>query len=140
MDFKNKYLLGTLRILLGLLFLMAGIMGYLSSQSLVQGNENSGVPEESQAMTLIYWDTGIIQLAKLVEVLIGLMLIFNILPALASNAMAPLSIGFIVINTAMGNSFGIILSLIILAINLYFGYVYWDKYKAMFEMKKYSFF
>lgn len=136
MNLNNKYLLTTIRILFGLFMIFAGVAGYLSAKSMVNGNPMEGVSEQDIEYTINLMDMGLLQLVKLVELVTGVMFIVNFLPALAAAMIAPLSVGFLVYNISVGSTAGTIISIIIGIINLYFAHVYWDKYKALFEKSK----
>jgi len=133
MDLKNKYMLITLRLVFGAFMIFASIAGFIGAKAMVSGSPMEGVSEKDIQVTITLWDTGILHLVKLVELIAGLMFVFNFLPALAAIFMAPLSIGFVVYNILMGSTSGTIISMIIALINMYFGYVYWDKYKSLFQ-------
>jgi putative oxidoreductase len=126
MDFRNKYLVTTIRILLGLMFLFSGITGFLA------GRDAEGIPEPMIAATQTLWDTGIFQMIKTTEIVAGIMLIVGFLPALALLFLAPVCIGIIVVNSMLSPEYlpaGIIVGLL----TAYLGYVYWEKYKALFN-------
>jgi len=133
MDLRNKYLLITLRLAFGALMIFASIAGFIGAKAMVSGSPMEGVSEQDIQATITLWNTGILHLVKLVELVSGLMFVFNFLPALGAIFMAPLSIGFVVYNILMGSTSGVVISVIIALINIYFGYVYWDKYKALFK-------
>lgn len=132
MNLKNKYLIIILRSLFGLFMIFAAVAGYFGAKSIVSGNPMEGLSQEDIEATKILWKTGILHLVKLVELVGGLMLLFNFFPALAILAFAPLSIGFLVYNAMMSPQ-NIPLTIIIGLINIYFGYIYWDKYKQLFK-------
>lgn len=133
MDYKNKYLLGTVRILLALLLISAAVGGYISSKKMLSGEPVEGVPPEMVEVTKVYWETGIMQLIKVMEIVIGVMLIINFLPALAITFLAPLSVGFGVFNLMNFNMPGVVISLIIGIANLYLAYVHWEKFEGLFK-------
>src|SRR5262245_29277370 len=78
MNFRNRYLVIVIRILLGLIMLASGISG------LLMGNSTQGVPEQMVAFTQVFWATGIFQMVKVTEIVAGFMLVFGIFPALAT--------------------------------------------------------
>ena len=59
MNFRNKYLVITVRTLLGLLLLFSGVSG------LMMGSDLQGVPPEMVAPTKMLMDTGIFHLIKI---------------------------------------------------------------------------
>jgi len=126
MNFKNKYLVITIRILFGLFMIFSGVSGLLA------GVDAKGIPEPMVPIIKSFWDTGIFQMIKITEVVAGFMLVINFLPALAAIFLAPIAIGIIVFNAMISPSYlapGIVVSLL----DIYLGYVYWDKYKALFK-------
>jgi len=128
MDFKNKYLVIAVRILFGLFMVFSGISGLLA------GPNAESIPAPMVEVTQNLWASGIFQMIKVTEILAGLMLVVNFLPALAAIFLAPISIGVIVFNARLAPAFipmGIILALL----TAYLGYVYWDSYKGLFERK-----
>ncbi len=126
MNFRNKYLVLTVRILLGLLMTFSGVMGFIA------GSQMKGTPPEMLATLQPLWSAGIMQLIKATELVAGLMLLFGVLPALAAIFLAPVMVGLLVYGVFVVPSlipFAIVLTLA----NAYFGYVYWEKYKAIFS-------
>lgn len=126
MNFRNKYLVATVRILLGLFMAFSGIAGFLSLKDL------SNIPPDMLQMTQVLIDTGLFQMIKITETIAGLMLVFNFLPALAAIFIAPIAIGIIVFNSFVAPSF-VISGVIVGILTAYLGYAYWDKYKALFK-------
>lgn len=128
MNFRHKYLLITVRTLLGLLFVFSGIGG------LMGGGSMENVPAPMIPVMKVLFETGLFQMIKVTEIVAGIMLVAGFLPALAAIFLAPICIGVIVFNSRMSPQFlpmGIIVSLA----DAYLGYAYWDKYKALFERK-----
>lgn len=132
MDIRNKYALTTVRIIFGAFMIFASIAGYIGAKAIVSGSPMAGLTQVEIDATKIFWNTGILQLAKLMELVVGLMFIFNFLPALAAVFMAPISVGIVIYNAMMAPQ-NLPISIIIALFNIYFGYVYFDKYKALFK-------
>ncbi|MEK6822619.1 MAG: hypothetical protein AABY13_02225 [Nanoarchaeota archaeon] len=126
MNFRNKYLLITLRTIFGLLLIFSGVAGFLVDPS------TQGLPEDMLAITQAFWNTGIFQMIKATEIIAGIMFVIGFLPALAAIFTAPIGIGIVVFNAMIAPS-GIPIGVIFCLINAYFGYAYWDKYKALFQ-------
>ncbi len=126
MKFRHRYLIITVRVLLGLLLLFSGISGF------VMGRTPQGVPESMIPMLHILWDTGIFHMIKVTEIVAGLMLVIGFLPALAAIFVAPLSVGIIIVNAMIAPS-SLPLGIIVALFNIYLGYAYWDKYKTLFR-------
>jgi len=130
MQFRNKYLVSTVRILLGILLLFSGIGGYYSAL-----HHMSGVPQHMIGYMQALWDTGIFQIIKTTEIMAGLMFVLGFLPWLASLVIAPLCVGIIVVNARVSPE-SLPIGILPALFNSYLGYVYWDKYKALFAQKE----
>ena len=125
MNFRNRYLVIAIRILLGLIMLASGISG------LLMGNSTQGVPEQMVAFTQAFWASGIFQMVKVTEIAAGFMLVFGIFPALATLFLAPDVVGIFIVNARLMPSF-LWLGGIVFVLTAYLGYAYWDKYKSIF--------
>lgn len=129
MNLRNRRLVMVLRILFGLFMLFSGVSGFFVMGSM------EGIPEPQLAATQVLLDTGLFQLIKVAEVIIGLMLLINFLPWLAMVVMAPLSLGILVVNARISPAF-LPTAIIVLLFTGYFVYVYWDKYKPLFTRQQ----
>ncbi len=129
MNFRNRTLVVTIRILLGLFILMSGVTG------LMAGPEMHTVPAPMAPTMMQLWDMGIFQLIKITEVVVGIMLVLGFLPALALLFLAPICVGVIVYNTMVAPAY-VTTGVIVTLLTIYLGYAYWDKYKAIFADKK----
>src|ERR1700741_1949304 len=87
MNFRNRYLVIAIRILLGLIMLASGTSG------LLMGNSTQGVPTKMVAFTQVFWASGIFQMVKVTEIVAGFMLLVGIFPALATLFLAPDVVG-----------------------------------------------
>ena len=125
MNLRNRYLVLTIRILLGLIMLASGVSGIL------MGNSTQGVPEQMVTFTQVFWASGIFQMVKVTEIAAGFMLVFGIFPALATLFLAPDVIGIVIVNARLMPSF-LWLGAIVFLLTAYLGYAYWDKYKSVF--------
>src|SRR3954471_22934123 len=125
MNFRNRYLVITIRILLGLVMLASGISG------LLMGNSTKGVPPQMVNFTQVFWASGIFQMVKVTEIVAGFMLTFGILPALATLFLAPDAVGIVIVNARLMPSF-LWIGAIVFAMTAYLGYAYWDKYQRLF--------
>ncbi len=128
MNFRNRYLVIIIRILLGLIMLASGISG------LLMGNSTQGVPEQMAAFTQVFWASGIFQMVKVTEIIAGLMLLFGIFPALATLFLAPDVVGIVIVNARLMPSF-LWIGAIVFVLTAYLGYAYWDKYKSVFTRR-----
>jgi putative oxidoreductase len=126
MNFRNRYLIIAVRILLGLIMLASGISG------LLMGNSTKGVPAQMVTVTQVFWASGIFQMVKVTEIVAGFMLLFSILPALAILFLAPDVVGIVVVNSRLMPSF-LWIGVTVLVLTAYLGYAYWDKYKLIFS-------
>lgn len=128
-NFRNKYLRITIRVLLGLMFLGSGISGWMSGL-----NHMQGVPEAMIPSSQSLWDAGIFQMIKTTEIVAGLMLVTGFLPWLAAIAVTPICVGIFVFNLNLHVPGGYYMSGIIVSLlTLYLGYAYWEKYKPLFR-------
>jgi len=128
MNFRNRKLVIVVRTLFGLLMLVSGVSGLLA------GPSAQGAPPAMAAATQSLWAMGLFQMIKVTEAVSGVMLVLGFLPALAAIFLAPLGIGIVIFNSQLAPSF-VPVGLIVCALDAYLGYVYWDKYKALFERK-----
>jgi uncharacterized membrane protein YphA (DoxX/SURF4 family) len=128
MNFRNKYLLHTIRILFGFIMLASGIMGF------AMGRSTEGVPPEMVPMTNALWDSGIFHMIKVTEIVAGLMLIASFLPALAAIFLAPVSVGVVVVSLMVSPA-TLVVGIVLCLLNAYLGYAYWDRYAALFRRK-----
>jgi putative oxidoreductase len=126
MNFRNRYLVIAIRILLGLIMLASGISG------LLMGNSTKGVPPQMVTFTQVFWASGIFQMVKVTEIVAGFMLLFGILPALATLFLAPDVVGIVVVNARLIPSF-LWIGATVFVLTAYLGYAYWDKYKSIFS-------
>ena len=125
-NFRNRKLVLTVRILLGLMFLGSGIGGLLSASSL------QGVPEQMIPMMHMLVDSGIFYMIKVTELVAGLMLVFGIFPALAAIFVAPICVGIIVFTAFVSpeNMWG---GFVVGPLTMYLGYAYWEQYRPLFK-------
>src|SRR5580692_9620797 len=126
MNFRNRYLVIAVRILLGLTMLMSGISG------LMMGTSTKGVPPQMVNFTQVFWASGIFQMVKVTEIVAGFMLLIGILPALATLFLAPDVVGIVVVNARLIPSF-LWVGAIVFVLTAYLGYAYWDRYKSIFS-------
>ncbi len=126
MNLRNRYLVITLRTLFGLFMLASGIGGLLAAKSAQASSDPMAV------LTQSLWSMGILQMIKITEIVAGAMLLIGFLPALAAIFIAPVAVGIVVFGAVVEPSV-IPIGIVICLLNAYFGYVYWDKYKALFS-------
>ena len=126
MNFRNRYLIIAVRILLGLIMLASGISG------LLMGNSAKGVPAQMVTFTQVFWASGILQMVKVTEIVAGFMLLFSIFQPLATLFLAPDVVGIVVVNSRLMPSF-LWIGVAVFVLTAYLGYAYWDKYKLIFS-------
>jgi putative oxidoreductase len=129
MNFRNRYLVIAIRILLGLTMLASGISG------LLMGNSTQGVPAKMVAFTQVFWASGIFQMVKVTEIVAGFMLLVGIFPALATLFLAPDVVGIVIVNARLMPSF-LWLGAVVFVLTAYLGYAYWDRYKSIFSRNR----
>lgn len=76
-------------------------------------------------------DLGITKLIAAIELVAGLMIITGFLPAFGALLFAPIVVGILALHITKEPS-TILPGIIITLLELYLGYAYWDKYKAIF--------
>src|SRR5580704_4880497 len=125
MNFRNRYLVIAVRVLLGLTMLISGISG------LMMGTSTKGVPPQMVAFTQVFCASGIFHMVKVTEIVAGFMLLVGILPALATLFLAPDVVGIVIVNARLMPSF-LWIGGIVFVLTAYLGYAYWGKYKSIF--------
>lgn len=127
MNLRNKYLSNTIRTLFGLFMFFSGVSGLW----MIFKGSTEGVPPELIDLMGNLQSSGILHMIKITEAVAGAMLVLNFLPALAAIFIAPIAIGIIVFNAMLSPQF-VIMGVIVAVLNAYLGYIYWEKYKALF--------
>lgn len=133
MNFRSKWLVGTIRTLLGLLMIMTGIMGlyfaYVGAYP-----EVSGATDATRLAEAGLAAAGMILVVKVIELVAGLMLLVNFRPAFAAILLAPLSVAIMTYDLALWTHVpsSLVPAGFMFVANVYLGYVYWGKYKAIF--------
>lgn len=130
MNSRNKYVVVTVRTLLGLFLIFSGVTGFMALAS----GTMEGVPEPMQRSQLVLAETGIFHMIKATEIIVGLMLVTGFLPWLATLFFAPLAAGIIVYNSRIAPQF-LPFAIPVILMGAFLGYVYWGKYKRLFERK-----
>jgi putative oxidoreductase len=126
MNFKNKYLLITLRTLFGLALIAIGVMG------LFMDPPTEGMSEAGAAALAGIEALGLVQLIAVVEIIAGLFIVTGFLPAFGALLSAPIIVVMVAFHAVKEPS-TIVPSLVFALLNAYMGYAYWDKYKAIFK-------
>jgi hypothetical protein len=133
MNFRNKWLVGTVRILLGIMLLGIGGSGlyFILSGNMpeVPGKTEAVIAAEAGLMA-----AGVLVFAKVVELIGGVLLLANFRPAFAALLLAPIAVGVLLYDLVLWSHApgAIVFAGVFFVLNAYLGYVYWDKYKAIF--------
>ena len=125
MNFRNKYLVITIRSLFGLALIALGIMGLFLQMP------TEGLTPAMAAAVQGMSDLGIVKLIAAIELVAGFMLITGLLPAFGALLFAPITVGILAVHIVKEPS-TILPGIIIALLNAYLGYAYWEKYKAIF--------
>lgn len=126
MNFRNRKLVTTVRVLLGLFMLMSGVTGFMGAPDMAT------IPAPMQPYTLQLWDMGIFQMIKSTELVIGLMLVAGFFPAIAVVMLVPLCVGVLVFNGTVAPAY-LPTGLLVSALTTYLAYAYWDKYASLLK-------
>lgn len=128
MTWNSKGLVTTARIILGVIMLAFGVNGFWSFlPSFGPGTEAAGAVFAALGGTGYFFPV-----LKVFEILIGLMLIFNKYTPLAIVMLTPISLSIVIFHLALaplGNFFAYLVGLL----NLYFIFVYKNKYAVLME-------
>lgn len=127
MNLRNKYLSTTIRTLFGLFMLFSGASGLW----MIYTGGMEGVPESMVPFFAELKNSGILYMIKVTETVAGLMLVLNLFPALGAIFLAPIAIGIIVVNAMLTPQY-VPMGILVAIFDIYLGYLYWDKYKALF--------
>ena len=106
-------------------------MVFSGVSGLMAGKSMQGIPAPMVPTLSILWNSGIFQMIKVTEVISGLMLVIGFWPALAAIFIAPISVGVIIFNAMLTPAY-LPMGVVLCIFNAYFGYVYFDKYRALF--------
>lgn len=128
-NLRNRKLLTTIRIIFGLFMVFSGVSGFMAAHA-----DMSGIPESMISTMHVFWQTGIFQMIKVTEIVAGLMLVVGFLPALAAIFLAPIAVGVMIFNARI-SPMNLPAGIIVCLFEIYLGYAYWAKYKALFVRK-----
>jgi len=128
MNFRNRKLVITIRIILGLIFIMSGVSG------LMMGAQSPNTPEALQIIGKALWDSNIFHLIKIVEIIAGLMLVTGFVPALALTMLVPICVGVIVFTLTLTPMY-IFPGLVVSILTAYLIWAYWDKFRSVFDRR-----
>ena len=128
MDFRNKYLIITVRSLFGLALTLLGVMG------LFMAPPTEGMTPAMAAALEGMNALGIVKLLAVIELIAGLFIITGFLPAFGTLLFTPITVGILAVHIAKEPS-TIVPGIVFALMNAYLGYAYWNQYKPMFLKK-----
>ena len=129
MNFRTKYLVATVRILLCLIFLGSGISG------LMAGYAMNGVPIAMVGVSQELWHMGIFQMIKTTEIVAGLMLVTGFLAPLGLLFVAPICVGIIVFSLNVAPMY-VATGIVVSVLTAFLGWAYFPtKYAQIFKRK-----
>lgn len=122
---KNKIVYHIIRVLVGLLFAATGLAKFFPSEAKM-------TPAADALMAAFASSGYFIPFLGICEIVVGLMLLFNFWPALASVMLVPLTLNIVVFLIALAPSAqSIIMSIVFAALNAYLICYFKDKYMPM---------
>jgi len=129
---RNKLAYKIIRILLGVGFVLFGALKFFPSSS------SAALPAPAMDFMTAMASTGyFIPFLGLSEVLVGVLLIFNLWVPLSMIILAPIMLNIILFNLFLGPSLmGFIIVGLLLLLQMYVVYYSWDKYKSLFTKVK----
>lgn len=126
-----KYLPTIARILLGLMFFVFGLNGFLNFIP----PPKDGIPEGAMAFSVAMMKTGyLFQLVKGTEVIVGLLLLVNRFVPLALAVLAPVLVNIVGFHLFLAPS-GVVMLIVIIALELYLAWTYRHVYRPMLAMR-----
>ena len=122
-----KYLPTIARVLLGLMFFVFGLNGFLNFIP----PPKSGIPEGAMAFSIAMMKTGyFFQLVKGTEVTVGLLLLLNRFVPLALVLIAPVIVNILAFHAFLAPS-GVPMAVVILGLEIYLAWTYRQVYRPM---------
>lgn len=122
-----KHLPTIARILLGLMFFVFGLNGFLNFIP----PPKDGIPEGAMAFSMAMMKTGyLMQLVKGTEILVGLLLLLNRFVPLALVVLAPVLVNIVAFHVFLAPT-GIPLLVVIVALHLYLAWTYRHVYRPL---------
>ncbi len=124
-----KYFNRGLMILLGLVLVMNAPIGYFTKL------EDLGLPTDCYVLIKALWDTKyLMHLVKIIELITGLMLLFNLFVPLALLLLLPVMVNIVGINIVyLGGGFTMALPM--MAVTLYLIYLKRESFKPLLQLK-----
>ncbi len=134
MNYRAPWVVHTVRTLLAVLLLGMGGSGLYF---VLAGNapQIPGMNETIRAAEAALTVSGIIIAAKVIELLVAVLLLFNYRPAFATLLLAPVTVGIVVYDLMLWTHVpaSLIGAGLLLSANIYLGVVYWPKYAPLFR-------
>ncbi len=124
-----KHLPTIARVLLGLMFFVFGLNGFLNFIP----PPKEGIPEGAMAFSVAMMKTGyLMQLVKGTEVFVGLLLLLNRFVPLALTILAPVLVNIVAFHIFLAPApSGMVMAGIIVALELYLAWSYRDVFRPM---------
>ncbi|NTX04347.1 DoxX family membrane protein [Myxococcus sp. CA040A] len=115
------------RVLLGLLFFVFGLNGFLNFIP----PPSEPIPEGAMALSMAFMKSGyMMPLIKGTEVLVGLLLLTNRFVPLALALLAPVVVNIVAFHAFLAPT-GIVMTVVVLALHLYLAWAYRATYRPM---------
>lgn len=123
-----RHLPAIARVLLGLLFFVFGLNGFLN---FIPTPPKDAMPAGLVAFSEAMMKTGyLFQLVKGTEVIVGLLLLLNRFVPLALVVLAPVIVNIVAVHAFLAPS-GLVMGVVILALELYLAWAYRSAYRGM---------
>ncbi|MFT3775320.1 MAG: DoxX family protein [Minicystis sp.] len=127
----TRYFPAVVRVLLGLLFLVAGLNGFLNFLP----QPSDPIPEGAAALGLAFVKAGyMFPLIKGTEVIVAVMLLSNRFVPLALAILAPVAINILAFHAFLAPS-GVAIPVVVLAMEIYLAWSYRKAYRPMLAMR-----
>ena len=129
--FCSRYLPVIARILMGLMFFVFGLNGFLHFIP----EPKTAMPEGAMAFVGALMKTGyMFQMIAGTQVLVGILLLLNRFVPLALALIAPVVVNIVAFHVFLTSS-GIVIALVVLALELYLAWAYRKAYCSMLAMR-----
>ncbi len=127
MDLKNKKLVRTVQIVLGLFLVFTVLSGFFQFFPAPQFNETGA------AFLAALFSTGyILTLMTIIFLITGLMFVFNKWSAFGTLLLAPITVNIVLFHIFLDFT-GWYSAFILMILNIYLGVIYWSRYKPIFS-------
>ncbi len=120
------------RVLLGLIFFVFGLNGFLN---FIPPPPPEALPPKLVAFSQAMMDSGyLMSLVKGTEVVVGLLLLLNRFVPLALVVLAPVTVNIVAVHLLLAPS-GLVMALVVLALNLYLAWVHRAALRPLFTAR-----